>query len=65
MPAIWFGLGHYYGGIPSGVFGFVQSDLLGALLGRIMLDTRGMGWSSAIHVLLDSIIYFFLAVSAS
>jgi hypothetical protein len=65
VPAIWFGLGHYYGGIPSGVFGFVQSDLLGALLGRIMLDTRGMGWSWAIHVLLDSIIYFFLAVSAS
>lgn len=62
MTAIWFGLGHYYGGIPSGPFGFVQSGLLGLLLGKAMLDTRGMGWPWIIHVSLDIVIYSFIAM---
>lgn len=65
LTAVWFGFGHYYGGIPSGAFGLVEAGALGLLLGKIMLDTRGMGWSWAIHALLDAIIYFFLAASAS
>jgi membrane protease YdiL (CAAX protease family) len=64
MTSIWFGLGHYYGGIPSGFFGFVEAGLLGLLLGKAMLDTRGMGWSWMIHVVLDTIIYIFLAIGA-
>jgi membrane protease YdiL (CAAX protease family) len=63
LAAIWFGLGHYYGGTPSGVFGFVQTGLLGLLLGKAMLDTRGMGWPWIIHVVLDTIIYFFVAAT--
>ena len=63
LTAIWFGLGHYYGGIPSGLFGFVQTGLLGLLLGKAMLDTRGMGWPWIIHVVLDTIIYFFVAAT--
>jgi membrane protease YdiL (CAAX protease family) len=63
MTSIWFGLGHYYGGVPSGLFGFVMTGLLGLLLGKAMLDTRGMGWSWFIHVVLDTVIYFFLAAS--
>jgi membrane protease YdiL (CAAX protease family) len=63
VTAIWFGLGHYYGGIPSGPVGFVQSGLLGLLLGKAMLDTRGMGWPWIIHVVLDVVIYTTLAMS--
>ena len=63
LTAIWFGLGHYYGGIPSGLFGFVQAGLLGLLLGKAMLDTHGMGWPWIIHVVLDTIIYFFVAAT--
>lgn len=65
MTAVWFGLGHFYDAVPSGLFGFVQAGLLGLLLGKAMLDTRGMGWPWIIHLVLDSIIYFFIAASMS
>lgn len=65
MTALWFGLGHFYGSIPSGVFGLVQAGLLALLLGKAMLDTRGMGWSWFIHVVLDTIIYVSLAAAAT
>jgi membrane protease YdiL (CAAX protease family) len=64
MTSVWFGLGHYYGGIPSGPFGFIEAGLVGLLMGKAMLDTRGMGWSWLIHVVLDTIIYIFLAIGA-
>ncbi len=63
MTSIWFGLGHYYGGSPSGMIGFVFTGLLGLLLGKAMLDTRGMGWSWIIHVAMDTVIYIFMAMS--
>ena len=63
LTALWFGLGHYYGGIPSGPFGLVQSGLLALLLGKVMLDTRGMGWSWIIHVAIDTVIYVSIAVT--
>jgi membrane protease YdiL (CAAX protease family) len=40
--AVWFGLGHVYGGIPSGVTGFVMAGLLGLLFGKAMIDTHGV-----------------------
>lgn len=61
LTSIWFGLGHFYGGIPSGYAGFVMSGLLGLLLGRAMLDTRGMGWPMVIHIVMDTVIFIFLA----
>jgi membrane protease YdiL (CAAX protease family) len=57
LTSLWFGLGHYYGGTPSGPIGLVQTGLLALLLGKAMLDTRGMGWSWIIHVVLDTVIY--------
>lgn len=63
LTSLWFGLGHYYGGIPSGPIGLVQTGLLALLLGRAMLDTRGLVWSWIIHVILDIVIYFFIAVT--
>jgi membrane protease YdiL (CAAX protease family) len=63
MTSVWFGLGHYYGGTPSGAIGAVGSGLLGLLLGKAMLDTRGMGWSWIIHVVMDTVIYSAVAMS--
>ncbi len=60
LTSLWFGLGHYYGGFPSGPVGLVQVGLLALLLGKAMLDTRGLGWSWIIHVTIDTVIFIFL-----
>lgn len=62
LTALFFGLGHYYGGFPSGPAGMVQSGLLAVLMGKAMLDTRGMGWAWIIHVAIDTVIYVVLAI---
>jgi membrane protease YdiL (CAAX protease family) len=62
--AVWFGLGHVYGGIPSGVMGLVMAGLLGLLWGKAMIDTRGLGLPWALHFSADAAIYTFLAVAA-
>ena len=62
--AVWFGLGHVYGGIPSGLTGFVMAGLLGLLFGKAMIDTRGLGVPWALHFSADVAIYTFLAVAA-
>lgn len=65
LTSLWFGFGHYYGGIPSGPVGLVQTGLLALLLGKAMLDTRGLGWSWTIHLVLDTVIYIGIALSVS
>jgi membrane protease YdiL (CAAX protease family) len=62
--AAWFGLGHVYGGIPSGVMGLVMAGLLGLLWGKAMIDTRGLGLPWALHFSTDAAIYTFLAIAA-
>ena len=63
LTSLWFGFGHYYGGIPSGPIGLIQTGLLALLLGKAMIDTRSLGWSWIIHVVLDTVIYFFIAIT--
>lgn len=63
MTAMWFGLGHYYGGFPSGPAGLVQAGLLGLLMGKAMLDTRGIAWPWFIHAVIDTAIYTYMAAS--
>lgn len=63
ITALWFGLGHFYGGIPSGLMGLIGPGLLAILLGRAMVDTRGMAWSFIIHVAMDTVIYTAMAIS--
>ena len=62
--AVWFGLGHWYGGIPSGVMGLVLAGSLGLLFGKAMVQTRGLGWPWALHFSADAAIYTFLALGA-
>jgi membrane protease YdiL (CAAX protease family) len=62
--AIWFGLGHYYGGIPSGPMGAVASGAVALLFGRAMIETRGLAWPLALHFAGDFVIYTFLAIAS-
>lgn len=64
LTAVWFGLGHYYGGIPAGAMGAVMSGLLGLLLGKAMLETKGIVLPILMHLLIDAAIYAFLAMTA-
>ena len=64
LTSLWFGFGHYYGGFPSGPFGLVYSGGLGLLMGKAMLDTRGLGWPWIMHISIDTVIYIFMAATA-
>jgi membrane protease YdiL (CAAX protease family) len=64
LTAVWFGLGHYYGAIPSGPMGAIGVGLLALLLGKAMLDTRGIGWPFIIHMAIDTVIYLSIAAGS-
>jgi membrane protease YdiL (CAAX protease family) len=63
--AVWFGLGHFYGGIPSGLVGAVVTAAVALLFGRAMIETRGLAWPLALHFAGDLVIYTFIALAAS
>lgn len=62
--ALFFGLGHFYGGVPSGPMGLVATGAVAVLLGRAMIETRGLGWPVALHFAIDLVIFTFLAVAS-
>jgi membrane protease YdiL (CAAX protease family) len=62
--AIWFGLGHYYGGIPSGPMGAFAAGAVALLFGRAMIETHGLAWPLALHFAGDFVIYTFLAIAS-
>lgn len=61
--AVWFGLGHFYGGIPSGPAGAFQAGLVALLFGSAMIETRGLAWPWILHFVIDLVIYVNLAFS--
>jgi membrane protease YdiL (CAAX protease family) len=64
MLALWFGIGHYYGGVPSGPMGLVATGAVAVLLGRAMIETRGLGWPVALHFSIDLVTFTFLAIAS-
>ncbi len=64
LTAVWFGLGHFYGGVPSGVPGALMTGLIALLFGKAMLATRGIALPTFMHMLGDVVIYVFLARAA-
>lgn len=62
--ALFFGLGHFYGGVPSGPMGLVATGAVGLLLGRAMIETRGLAWPVGLHFSIDAVIFTFLALDA-
>lgn len=63
MTAAFFGIGHFYG-VPYGIVGVVLASILGWLLGKSMLETRGFAWAWFIHFIQDVLIFSFMAIGA-
>lgn len=62
MSAYFFGIAHYFG-TPGGILGGVLSIFMGWILGKAMLETRGLFWAWWIHYLSDVAIFGFLAMA--
>jgi hypothetical protein len=63
LMAAFFGIGHYYG-VPYGIIGVLMAGFLGWLLGKSMLETRGLFWAWFIHFWQDVLIFSFLAIGS-
>lgn len=63
LMAVYFGAFHFYG-VPYGITGILMATLLGWLLGKSMLETRGLFWAWFIHFLQDVFIFAFLAIGS-
>lgn len=62
MSAYFFGIAHYFG-IPGGILGGIASIFMGWILGKAMLETRGLFWAWWIHFLSDIVIFTFMVVA--
>jgi membrane protease YdiL (CAAX protease family) len=62
--ALFFGLGHFYGGVPSGPMGLIATGAIAVLLGRAMIETRGLAWPVGLHFAVDLVIFTFLAIAS-
>ena len=62
MAAYFFGIAHYFG-TPGGIIGGILSIFMGWILGKAMLETRGLFWAWWIHLLSDIVIFSFLTLS--
>lgn len=62
MAAYFFGIAHYFG-TPGGLLGGLLSIFMGWILGKAMVETRGLFWAWWIHFLSDVAIFVFLAAS--
>jgi hypothetical protein len=58
---LFFGIAHFYG-VPYGFLGVGLATLNGWLLGKAMLETRGMFWAWWMHFLQDIVIFTFIAM---
>lgn len=63
ITATYFGIGHFYG-VPYGVLGCIMAFIPGWLNGKAMLETRGFFWAWFIHLWMDVVIFFFIALGA-
>lgn len=63
MTSVQFGLGHWSGN-PSGPIGMIGSTLLGLMLGKSMLETRGFFWAWLVHFVLDVVIFSAIILSS-
>jgi membrane protease YdiL (CAAX protease family) len=61
LTALWFGLGHYYGGISFGAMGAIFFTLVAVLFSKAMLETRGLAIPIFMHLWGDVVLYLILA----
>jgi hypothetical protein len=63
MIAVFFGMAHCLYGSPPGVVGFLMTAFLGWLLGKSMLETRGLLWPWFIHFVPDVVVFLSYALT--
>lgn len=63
ITAVYFGIGHFYG-VPYGILGVVMAFIPGWFMGKAMLETRGFFWAWFIHLCMDIVIFFFIALGS-
>jgi membrane protease YdiL (CAAX protease family) len=64
MTSIYFGLAPYLYGDPSGMIGFLLTAFIAYLLGKSMLETRGIFWAWFIHFMADIPIFLLYALKS-
>lgn len=62
IAVVLFGLAHWLHGSPPGLLGAAMTGFLAFLMGKAMLETRGMLWPWLIHVVPDVVIFFSYAL---
>ena len=60
--AAFFGLAHYLYGSPPGAVGMLMTAFLAWLLGKSMLETKGLFWPWFMHFLPDVVIFYSYAI---
>lgn len=65
LACVFFGLAHWLYGSPPGLIGFALTGFLAFLLGKSMLETKGMLWAWIIHFVPDIFIFFSYAMTWS
>jgi hypothetical protein len=62
MSAYFFGIAHYFG-TPGGIPGAIASIFMGWILGKAMVETRGLFWAWWMHFLSDVAIFVFIGLA--
>lgn len=65
LMALWFGLGHYYGGVSFGAVGVVWLTLVAVLFGKAMIETKGLAVPVFMHLWGDVVLYLILALTSA
>jgi membrane protease YdiL (CAAX protease family) len=60
----YFGLGHYFGSVPEGIMGVALAAFFAYIMGKAMLETKGIVWPFICHFAADAAVFIFIAVSA-
>jgi membrane protease YdiL (CAAX protease family) len=63
MNVVLFGMAHWLYGSPSGIAGFLMTGFLAWVMGKAMLETKGLAWPWTIHFLPDAVIFAGYAVA--
>jgi hypothetical protein len=62
LTLVFFGLSHWLWGSPPGIVGFLMTGFLAWIMGKSMLETRGMRWPWLIHFFPDVVIFISYAL---
>lgn len=63
MSAFYFGMSHWLYGSPPGLVGFLMTGFLAWLIGKSILETRGLLWGWFIHFLPDVVVFASYAIA--